>query len=260
MSAALPGRVSVVVPVFNERDNLVPLHGQIHRAMDPLGCPWELLLVNDGSTDGSDAVLDRLAAEDRNVVRVLHLRERQGQTAALQAGFQAARGDAVAMLDADLQNDPADLPRLLAALGSHGAAVGWRQGRQDTWVRRLSSVIANVVRNAVTGETITDTGCSLKVFRRDAIRHLYLTRGMHRFLPTLVRMQGFTVIELPVRHRPRLAGTSKYGIGNRLFVGVGDLLMVAWMQRRAFRYAVEREKGAGLPAVQMSPISSRGGN
>ena len=245
MSTAQPGSVSLVVPVFNECENLKVLHDEIRGVMAPLGRPWELIVVNDGSTDGGAELLDHLAMEDPSV-RVIHLERRAGQTAAMQAGFRAARGDLVATLDADLQNNPADLPRLLDALGEHGAVVGWRRSRHDTWLRRLSSVIANSVRNTLTRETITDTGCSLKLFRREAIEHLALTRGMHRFLPTLVRLQGFSVAEVPVEHRPRRAGRSKYGVGNRLFVGIGDLLMVAWMRRRALLYAVRRETGSGL--------------
>ncbi|MFQ5719613.1 MAG: glycosyltransferase family 2 protein [Acidobacteriota bacterium] len=252
--------MSVVVPVHDERDNLDLLHRHVREALDGVVGNWELILVNDGSTDGSDQVLDRLAVSDPRV-RALHLASRRGQTAALLAGFRAARGDAICMMDADLQNDPADLPRLLAALDDHGAVVGWRRNRQDTWVRRVSSRIANAVRNALTRETITDTGCSLKVFRREAIEHLWLTRGMHRFLPTLVRMQGFSVIELPVHHRPRHAGVSKYGIGNRLFVGIADLLMVAWMRRRAFVYSIERESGLGLASSPARDDLTRpGGN
>jgi glycosyltransferase involved in cell wall biosynthesis len=243
------GSVSVVVPVYNERENIGPLHREIRTVMNATGLPWELLLVDDGSTDGGEADLQRLAAVEP-VVRVVRLEKNTGQSAALAAGFVAAAGDVVVTLDADLQNDPADIPRLLDALPGYGAVIGWRQQRLDSWVRRLSSRIANGVRNAVTRETVADTGCSLKAMRRVALAHLPLTRGMHRFLPTYIKMNGFPVIELPVNHRPRRAGESKYGIGNRLFVGIGDLFMVRWMQARSFSYRVAGECGRGLRKTQ----------
>jgi glycosyltransferase involved in cell wall biosynthesis len=237
--------VSVVVPVYNERPNLEPLHREISAAMAATGAAWELILVDDASDDGSADELSRLAAADRHV-RVLTLAGRTGQSGALLAGFAAARGEVVVTLDADLQNDPADIPRLLAALPGHGAAIGWRQQRNDTWVRRLSSRIANGVRNALTRETVRDTGCSLKAMRRDLLRYLPRTQGVHRFLPTLIKLEGATVVELPVAHRARRAGVSKYGIGNRLLVGMGDLLMVRWLQKRHVQVTVARQAGEGL--------------
>jgi dolichol-phosphate mannosyltransferase len=237
--------VSVVVPVYNERPNLDPLHREIAAAMETSGEDWELILVDDCSDDGSAEEMSRLAATDQRI-RVLSLAGRTGQSGALLAGFAAARGEVVVTLDADLQNDPADIPRLLAALPGHGAAIGWRQERNDTWVRRLSSRIANGVRNALTRESVRDTGCSLKAMRREYLRNLPRTQGVHRFLPTLVKLEGGTVVELPVSHRARRAGVSKYGIGNRLLVGTGDLLMVRWLQKRRVNVAVARETGVGL--------------
>jgi dolichol-phosphate mannosyltransferase len=151
------------------------------------------------------------------------------------AGIRGARGRWVATLDADLQNDPADLPVLLDAAGEHDAVVGFRAKRNDTWVRRMSSRIANGVRDRVTGDHVTDTGCSLKVFRREAIQAVPFFEGMHRFLPTLLRWHGFSVIERGVSHHPRAAGTSKYGIGNRLLPALLDLLAVRWMRSRIIR-------------------------
>jgi len=239
--------VSVVVPAHNERPNLALLHREIASVMAAIGLPWELILVDDASHDGSAEILVELAAADPHV-RVVTLAAQAGQSGALLAGFAAARGDVVVTLDADLQNDPADIPRLLAALPGHGAAVGWRRNRRDTWVRRITSRIANSVRNAVTRETVTDTGCGLKAMRRHLLRHLPHSRGVHRFLPTLIKMEGATVVELPVGHRQRHAGTSKYGVGNRLLVGLGDLLMIRWLQKRRVHVEVARETGQGLPA------------
>jgi dolichol-phosphate mannosyltransferase len=180
-------------------------------------------------------VLAGLVARDPRV-RVLHFAENCGQTAAFAAGFEAARGEVVATLDADLQNDPADLPRLLTALDGADVVNGVRQERQDGFVRKASSRIANGFRNWATRESVTDVGCSLRVMRAPFLRRVKLHRGMHRFLPTLLRMEGARVIELPVRHRPRRHGRSKYGIANRLFVGLADVFAVRWMQKRQLRW------------------------
>ena len=165
-------------------------------------------------------------------VRALHFAANAGQTAALDAGFRAARGEVIATLDGDGQNDPADLPRLLAALAGADVVNGVRRHRQDGWLRRLSSRVANAFRNWATDEHVSDVGCSLRVMRASFLKRVKLWRGMHRFLPTLLRLEGARVIELPVSHRPRRAGASKYGIGNRLFVALADLLAVRWMIKR----------------------------
>jgi glycosyltransferase involved in cell wall biosynthesis len=169
-------------------------------------------------------------------MRVLRFVENRGQSAALDAGFRAARGAVIAMIDADLQNDPADLPRLLAALDRADVVNGIRVGRRDPWLRRISSRVANAFRNWATQDHVTDVGCSLRVMRAGFVRRVKLYRGMHRFLPTLLRMEGARVIEVPVNHRPRRRGRSKYGIANRLRVALGDLLAVRWMQRRRLDY------------------------
>src|SRR5262245_27279337 len=205
-----------------------------------LGSGWsyEVLMVDDGSTDGSDAVLKSLAAEHAEL-RVVRFARNAGQTAAMDAGFRRARGRVVVTLDADLQNDPADIPRLVRELEGWDAVVGVRAVRRDSLVRRVSSRIANYVRNRLSDETITDTGCSLKAYRREALHSLKLYRGMHRFLPTLLKMEGYRVRELPVGHRARAHGDSKYGIGNRLVPSFLDLLAVRWMKKRALRYEVK---------------------
>jgi glycosyltransferase involved in cell wall biosynthesis len=194
--------------------------------------------VDDGSTDGSDAILRGLRDADPHV-RVLTFKRNAGQSAAMDAGFKSARGEAVVTLDADLQNDPADIPRLLEGLSGWDAVVGVRHQRQDNLVRRVSSRVANYVRNRLSDETITDTGCSLKAFRGTALQRLVLYDGMHRFLPTLLKMEGFRVSEIPVGHRPRRHGESKYGIGNRLLPSFMDLLAVRWMKRRKLHYEVK---------------------
>lgn len=231
----------MVVPLYDERDNLPPLHRELDAALADLAGGVEFLYVDDGSRDGSDEVLTELAKRDERV-RVLRFAENRGQSAALGAGFRAARGELVATLDADGQNDPADLPRLLAALDRADVVNGVRVGRCDGFVRRLSSRIGNGFRNWVTHEAVTDVGCSLRVMRASFLRRVTLYRGMHRFLPTLLRMEGARVVELPVSHRPRLRGRSKYGIANRLFVGLADVFAVRWMQSRRLDYRL-REPG-----------------
>ncbi len=224
--------------MFEERDNLEPLHHELGAALSELPGGVEFVYVDDGSRDGSAAVLAALARRDARV-RVLRFAENCGQSAAFAAGFEAARGELVATLDADLQSDPADLPRLLAALEHADVVNGVRSARQDGLVRKLSSRIGNGFRNWLTHESVTDVGCSLRVMRAEYLKRVKLYRGMHRFLPTLLRMEGARVTELPVRHRPRRHGRSKYGIANRAFAGFTDVLVVRWMQRRQIAYRLE---------------------
>jgi dolichol-phosphate mannosyltransferase len=201
--------ISLVVPVFNEAANIPILIAEIHAAMSPLVQPYEIIYVNDGSTDESLAVLQELARSDSRV-RVFSHGHNAGQSAALTTGFRAARGKAIVTLDADLQNDPADIPRLLAVLEGCDVVSGVRQRRRDPWSRRASSRVANAVRNWVLREAIVDVGCALKVYRREVLDGLPLFDGVHRFLPTLTRWNGARVRELPVAHRPRRHGRSKY--------------------------------------------------
>jgi glycosyltransferase involved in cell wall biosynthesis len=232
--------ISIVVPVYNERDSLAPLLAEVSEAMRPLGRSYEVVFVDDGSTDGSHRVLRELRRRDGRVRTVTFARN-AGQTAAMEAGFRRARGALVVTIDADLQNDPADIPALLAQIGDWDAVVGVRIERRDTLVRRVSSRVANYVRNRLSDESISDTGCSLKAYRKDALDRLVLYDGMHRFLPTLLKMEGFRVREVPVSHRPRRHGRSKYGISNRLVPSFMDLLAVRWMKRRKLRYEVKDE-------------------
>lgn len=232
--------LSVVVPAFDESDNIEPLHREVDAVLRRIDSPAEIVLVDDGSRDGTLEVMRKLAAADPRV-RVVALEANSGQSAALEAGFRAARGEVIATLDADLQNDPGDLPQLLAKLDEFDVVNGVRQNRQDTWVRKLSSRIGNGFRNWVTSENVTDVGCSLRVMRSVYVKRVKMFRGMHRFLPTLLRMEGARVTELPVSHRPRTRGVSKYGIGNRLFTGLHDVFAVHWMQRRVVRYTAREE-------------------
>jgi dolichol-phosphate mannosyltransferase len=223
--------VSLVIPVYNEEENLPVLHGEIRQAMEGTGTPYEVIYVDDGSSDGSPGILRGLAREDPHV-RVLRQRRNSGQSAALDAGFRFARGEIVVTLDADLQNDPADIPRLLERIGEHDVVSGVRTRRQDTWVRRISSRIANGIRNRVTHESVTDVGCTLRAARAEYLRRIPVFNGMHRFLPTLLRMEGARVTEVPVNHRPRLHGQPKYNIRNRIWRALMDLFGVRWLQTR----------------------------
>lgn len=231
--------LSVVFPVYNEEENVPILLREIAAALDGRGLAYEIVAVDDGSTDRSLEVLES-ARRDHPTLRVLKLEKNSGQTAALDAAWRNARGELVVSLDADLQNDPADIPRLLARLESSGSdmVIGVRVNRRDTWSRRMQSKIGNGVRNWITGDRITDTGCSLKLVRREAIEHVRLFTGMHRFLPTLVRYAGYRVVEEPVNHRPRQFGQSKYGAMNRAFRGLADCFAVRWMGTRMLRYRV----------------------
>ena len=232
--------LAVVIPVFDEEESLRPLHAELCAALAPLAGGAEILFVDDGSRDGSVAVLRELAEKDPRV-QVLRLDGHHGQSAALDAGFRAVTAPLTATLDADLQNDPADLPKLLALLDGADVVNGVRVDRCDSFSKRVSSRVANAVRNRLTRESVTDVGCSLRVMRTAHLRRIKLYRGLHRFLPTLLALEGARVVEIPVSHRPRSYGRSKYGVGNRLFTGIVDLFAVRWMQHRALRHRVTRD-------------------
>ena len=235
-----PVELSLVIPVYNERDNLAPLIGEIEQAL--AGRRFEIVTVDDGSTDGSLEALRELKRA-HPALHIVAFAANAGQTAAFAAGFQAARAPVIVTLDADGQNDPADIPGLVDALARSGATAvaGYRVDRHDSRWRLVQSRIANAVRNRLNRETIRDTGCSLKAFRAPAVRALPLFNGMHRFLPTLVKLQGGTVAEAPVHHRPRRSGRTKYGMWNRVFRSLADAFAVRWMQRRALRYHVAED-------------------
>jgi dolichol-phosphate mannosyltransferase len=239
MSTASRPWASVVIPVKDERDNLPSLTEQLLKVLGSQEgsrtAPFEIWYIDDGSTDGSGPLLDKLAAQHPEV-RVLHFDRNYGKTAALDAGFRHTTGELVVELDGDLQNDPADIPKLISMAAQYDLVCGWRQDRHDSLIRKLSSRIAFLVRNMVTRDGVHDTGCPLKVFRRAVLERLQLFEGMHRFFPTLALMHGFTVTEVPVRHYPRVHGRSKYGLWNRLFASLYDLVAVRWMMRRVLRY------------------------
>ena len=232
--------VSAVIPVFNEEANLPNLNERLTRALDSTGSTWEVVYVDDGSADRSLELLAGFVAKDPRV-RGQRFERNCGQSAALWAGMKAARGRYIVTLDADLQNDPKDAPKLLAALKDFDCACGSRvaaRGRGDNFVRIASSRIANWVRNQLSGENITDAGCCYRAFKRECVEDLKFFKGMHRFLPTLFKIEGFTVTEVPIGHNPRASGQTHYGVWNRLFASFYDLLAVRWMKQRMFRYEI----------------------
>jgi glycosyltransferase involved in cell wall biosynthesis len=234
-----PPDYSVVIPIYNEKDNIRPLVDGIIHAMVSVSKSYEIVLVDDGSVDGSSDILEELCLKHHNI-RYLMFDQNCGQTAAFDAGFKAAKGNVVITMDADLQYDPKDIPLLLAKIGEYDTVCGYRAKRDDTWARRISSKVANYVRNKLSGESIRDVGCSLKAFKKECLENLKLYEGMHRFLPTLIKMEGYKVTEVPVNHFPRRYGISKYGIRNRLFKSFRDLLAVRWMKNRKLNYRVSK--------------------
>ena len=246
MSGA-PLDLSVVIPVYNEEDNLPLLMPELRAVLDGLGLAYEVLFVDDGSRDRSAEIV-RGFREDDPRVRLVRLKANAGETAATDAGFKAARGRLVVTMDADLQNDPRDIPLLLRHLEQWDAVTGWRVSRRDgdSLLRRLSSRVANRVRNRLSDDVIRDSGCTFRAFRRECLRGLVLYRGFHRFIPTLLKMRGYRVLEVPVRNRPRRFGQSKYGVLDRVFGATADLLVVRWMKSRILRYEVAEDLGDEL--------------
>jgi dolichol-phosphate mannosyltransferase len=239
--------LSVVIPVYNEEENLPLLWPELRGVLEAERLSFEVVFVDDGSRDRSAEIIRALRDGDRRV-RLVRLKANAGETAATDAGFKTARGRLVVTMDADLQNDPHDIPGLLRHLGQWDAVTGWRvnRGEGDSLVRRVSSRVANRARNWISDEAIQDSGCTFRAFRRECLRGLTLYRGFHRFIPTLLRMRGYNVLEVPVRNRPRRFGQSKYGVLNRLFVATADLLVVRWMKSRTLHYEVAEDLGGDL--------------
>jgi glycosyltransferase involved in cell wall biosynthesis len=231
---------SLVIPCYNEEGNLRPLLAAIRGTVEPLGLPYEIVVTDDCSKDKSWEILKELAEKDSRI-RVQRFAFNCGESAASWAGLKAARGKYLVTLDADLQNDPHDLPKFIEALKEFDCVCGTRvqtRGQGDNFIRIASSRIANWVRNKLSGEKISDAGCTYRAFKRECVENVKFFKGMHRFLPTLFKIEGFTVTEIPVTNNPRFAGQSHYGVWNRLFASFYDLLAVRWMKKRMFRYQV----------------------
>lgn len=225
--------ISVIVPLFNEGENVPLLQGELMTAL--AGLKFEIIFVDDGSVDRT---VDRIAPLPE--VRIIQFAKNAGQSAAMYAGLQAARGDVAVLIDGDLQNDPADIRKLIAAVeGGADLACGYRAQRKDTAAKRLTSRIANAVRSRFTKDGVRDTGCTLKAMRRECISALIPFKGMHRFIPALVKGAGYSLVEIPVNHRPRKFGQSKYGLGNRAIRATVDMFGVRWLLSRQLRYKLK---------------------
>jgi dolichol-phosphate mannosyltransferase len=233
-----PIDISLVVPVYNEEENLPILIREMTEVLQGLGKSYEMIFVDDGSTDGSRALLKRMIGQDPQI-RLLGFKRNCGETAAGAAGLKEARGAIVITMDADLQNDPKDIPKMLDYLKNYDMVSGWRERREDSRIKRITSKIANGIRNWLSKESVRDSGCTFRTYKRECLQNLKLYKGMHRFMPTLVRMEGFRVIEIPISHRPRKFGVSKYNTWNRMWRAFVDLLAVRWMKNRHIRYEIE---------------------
>lgn len=226
---------SILIPLKDEEGNIGPLIHEIDPVMHALGKPWELICIDDGSTDTTEKILRELAV-DRPHLRIVTFDKNYGQSSAFAAGFSLAKGTFTITLDGDRQNDPADIPKLLEALQNCDMVCGVRERRRDTWWRRTISHMGNSVRRWVCKDTIQDNNCSLKAYRTSCLKQIKMYEGMHRFLPALFLMEGFTVEEVGVKHRERSQGKSKYNLRNRGVNTIFDLLAIYWMRRRALRY------------------------
>ena len=240
-------KLSVVCPAYNEEECLPLLVPKLDHVLSSLGSAYEIIVVNDASTDRTAEVLRELIAK-HPALRVIEFQENRGQTAAWVAGFRHATGDVMVTIDADLQNDPEDIGKLLEPLDAYDVVSGVRQGRQDSLKRKISSKIANSVRNWLTHDRVTDVGCSLRAMRREFLDGMPMVKNMHRFMPTLLKMQGARCTEIPVQHHPRAAGQTKYGTWGRLCAGIVDLFGVRWMMKRWIQYDVKWDSAQDPPA------------
>lgn len=237
-------KYSIVIPLKNEESNIVDLINEIEPIMNDLKTPWELICIDDGSTDDTRKVLKELAKQ-KSYMKLIIFDKNYGQSSAFQAGFKAAQGEYVITLDGDGQNDPADIPTLLSFTPEYDLVCGIRIKRKDTWLKRLISKSANRLRNWLCEDGVQDTGCSLKVYRRTCLDQIKLYHGLHRHFPVLFRNENFTIHQVPVNHRPRLKGVSNYNLLNRSFNTIADLLAVYWMKKRQLRYKIIEEKKIG---------------
>jgi dolichol-phosphate mannosyltransferase len=237
-------KYSVVIPLKNEEGNVADLIKELSPIMERLEAPlktsWELICIDDGSTDGTLPLLIQLAKQ-YPFLKILSFEQNYGQSSAFDAGFKHAKGQWIITLDGDRQNDPADIPKLLAIADQNDLVCGHRVNRQDLWHKRITSRLANFVRSRFCNDQISDTGCSLKIYRNSCLKNIKMFKGMHRFLPALFKIEGFRVAEIPVNHRERTKGVTKYNFFNRSFNTVADMLAVRWMWKRRIHYRIRDE-------------------
>lgn len=231
---------SVVVPIKDEEENIEALINEVEPVMNEFHAPWEMIFIDDGSKDQSLKILRRLEKE-KPFLKVISFTRNYGQSSAFDAGFKAAEGRYIITLDGDLQNDPRDIPKLIKKAKNYDLVCGWRHTRRDTLSKRLTSKISNKIRSKLCQDYMHDTGCSLKVFKKEALDQIKLYHGMHRFLPALFKLEGFSILEVKVNHRARSRGTSKYHFFNRSIGPIIDMFVVYWMRKRALRYRVKED-------------------
>ncbi|OKP97715.1 glycosyltransferase family 2 protein [Paenibacillus sp. P46E] len=231
--------LSVVAPVYNEEGNIYDLYLSITDALKGRIESYEIILVNDGSRDQSAVLLDEIARIDE-AVKVIHFERNYGQTAAIWAGMKNSTGELIALMDADLQTDPKDIFRLMPFIEKIDFVNGKRRDRKDAILKKISSRIGYGIRNFITGDSIYDTDCPMKLFKREVADSLHLYKGMHRFLPIMAKMNGFSVIEVSVTHQERKHGVSNYGVLNRAFVGLMDAILIGWLKKRVILYRIKK--------------------
>lgn len=231
---------SVIIPLKNEEGNILELIDEIEPIMYALDSTWELICIDDGSTDGTSHQLMELL-KNKPYLRVITFDRNYGQSSAFDAGFKHAKGKWLISLDGDRQNDPSDIPNLIAAAASSDLVCGYRRNRRDPWHKKIISRLANFIRSRLCQDQVNDTGCSLKIYRASCLQHIKMYQGMHRFLPALFKIEGFRVHEIPVNHRERVKGKTKYNFFNRSFNTIADMLAVRWMRKRQLRYKIRKE-------------------
>lgn len=231
---------SIVIPIKNEEENIQDLLNELECVMNQTEKEFEVICIDDGSTDNSLQLLTHLK-NCKPYLKILSFHQNYGQTSAFDAGFKAAKGDFVITMDGDRQNDPHDIPRLLKEIEKYDLVCGQRVKRKDPFIKRVTSLLANFVRKRLCQDQIQDTGCSLKVYRTSSLRNIKLFHGMHRFLPALFMIEGYRIKEIPVNHRERVKGKTKYNFFNRSFNTIADMLAVRWMRKRHLNYKIQKE-------------------
>ncbi len=232
-------KYSVIIPMKNEEGNVADLIEELEAVMQNLQSPWELICIDDGSTDRTTQILEELTSK-KTYLKLIVFDKNYGQSSGFDAGFRRARGTFVITLDGDRQNDPADIPKLIHAIADHDLVCGIRQKRKDTWFKRIISILANSLRSRICHDGVQDTGCSLKIYRASCLEKIKMYNGMHRFLPALFTIEGFRITQIPVNHRQRTQGKTKYNLFNRSFNTIADLLAVRWMCKRQLKYKIKK--------------------